>query len=120
MSKSETLNDAAFDLEIKIMEEKVSQGVNGIEWLVMQKVVDESDLKSLAVWLKRAGNFGKREPEPIMLDALTMKSDPFYEKYQINWWISIDDILTYLYLLRQQDYDRYSEFIKELQKKGAM
>ncbi|MNC46107.1 hypothetical protein D3C75_951080 [compost metagenome] len=117
---SKTFTDAVFDLENQIMEEKISQGVNGIEWLVLQKVVDEIDLLSLEVWLKTASNFGERDPEPIMLDALTMKADPFYEKHEINWWISIDDILTYLSLLRQRDYNRYSDFIRDLEKKGAM
>lgn len=110
--------EAAFKLEWQIIKDKLSQGIGGIEWLVLQVVVDESKSHSLNMWLRLVGRHQKENPEAVMQDAFIMDSDTFYRLYEINWWITIDDALTYLSMLRQRDYNRYSDFLRELGRRG--
>src|SRR5690242_2116344 len=100
-------NEAAFEAECAIILDKLAQGINGIEWLVMTKVVDEEDQKDLAQWLFYLDMRKKYDVTLVMKDALTMSEDEYYSKYQCNWWISLDAIITKLNLLRKHNYDSY-------------
>ncbi|AJG57594.1 hypothetical protein [Bacillus cereus] len=41
---------AALLMEQEIIEEKLKQGINGFEWLVLQVVVDQERKESLETW----------------------------------------------------------------------
>ncbi|WP_025681149.1 hypothetical protein [Paenibacillus massiliensis] len=110
-------NSAAYDLENQIIADKLALGTNGVEWLVLQKHVNEHDIKSMDVWLMNVQKFKKKELETVILDGFCTTPDDFYEKYQINWWISVDESLNYLSLLRQRRYDQYFDLITKLQHK---
>ena len=106
---------ATYDAEWQIIGDKLGQGIGGIEWMVLQTLVRETDITSLNVWLLNVEKFKHKDAETVMIDALVMQPDLFYQKYQLNWWISIRDTLTYLNMLRQRNYDRYSDFIRKLE-----
>jgi hypothetical protein len=107
-------NDAAFKMEQQIREDKIKQGIDGIEWLVINTIIKDTDIRSLEQWLMYVSQVIKNNPEEVMKDALRMNHKKFYRKYKINWWISIDDSITYLILLKERDYKRYFEFIKSI------
>ncbi|MFD1126646.1 hypothetical protein ACFQ3J_00460 [Paenibacillus provencensis] len=105
-------NKAAFELENEILRDKLAQGVNGIEWLVLQVVADEDRKSSLEMWLNHIRKYKLGDINKIIVDALIMDGDSFYIKYQINWWVSVDEALTYLSLLKERNYEHYFETIK--------
>jgi hypothetical protein len=107
------LKKPMFDLENQIIDEKLKQGVNGLEWLVLQTQITETKMRMLSNWIEFVSKDGY-DVEAIMKDAITMDVDSFYSKYELNWWIAIDETLSYLSLLRQQDYDRYLNFICDI------
>ena len=104
-----------FDLESKIRDEKLAAGVNGVEWLVMQTLVTDDKKESLEQWLRFLPMYKQLNAEQVMKDAIKMDADSFYEKYEFNWWISIDETLTYLSLLKERNYDHYFNFIQSLE-----
>lgn len=105
-------NEGAFNAENEIISEKLALGINGLEWLVLQKVVDEDSLRSLEMFKKHCERFYKLDFNALLKDAFRMDPDSFYDKYKINWWITIDDGITSLALLKERDYDRYFEFLQ--------
>jgi hypothetical protein len=105
--------DSLFELEWGIVGDKLAQGVEGLEWLVLNKVVTQTDLDGLKMWLKRVQVMDKLNVDIVMMDAFMKDSDVFYDTYGINWWISVDDSLTYLSELRDKDYDTYFKFMQD-------
>lgn len=112
-------NEAALEMEKQIITDKISQGINGIEWLVLQVVIDENREESLEMWLRHVQRRKNKDPEFIMLDVFTMGPDEFHEKHNINWWISVDETLTCLCLMRERHYDAYFKFLNLLKKRGV-
>ncbi|WP_046655354.1 hypothetical protein [Paenibacillus larvae] len=116
---------AAFEMENQIMQDKLAQGVNGIEWLVMHAKITPTKMKSLNNWIELVNDIEDLDHESIMIDALMMNADTFYEKYELNWWMSVDEAITYLSILKLRDYDYYFKFLqryehtKELKKEEA-
>lgn len=98
--------EASYTMENQIREEKLKQGINGLEWLVLNTIPTDADFRALANWLEFVRDW-KLNSESIMRDAIVMDSNTFYEKHELNWWITIDETLTYLNLLRQRDYNQY-------------
>lgn len=107
-------NQAAFDLEYQIITDKLNLGAIGVEWLVHQKLVNEHSINGMDVWLKNIQEFKKKDLETVILDAFRMSPDDFYEKHEINWWISVDESLNYLSLLQQRCYEQYFDLITKL------
>lgn len=107
--------EAAFAMENAIRDEKLSQGIDGLEWLVIQTNPTQDKKESLARWLRFIEMY-RLIPETVMKDAIKLGPEPFYTKYQINWWITIEDTITYLALLRQRDYDNYFRFITTIER----
>ncbi len=105
---------AVFDMEQMIINDKLKQGIDGIEWLVLQTDVNESMQYSLNRWLHHVTRFERLDVMVVMKDTLTMDSDSFYTKYCLNWWISIEETLTHLCLMRQSDYEKYFSFLMTL------
>jgi hypothetical protein len=105
---------AAFELENEIINDKLSQGINGVEWLVLQKIVGHEDMDNLDRWLKIIKDIEKKDEEFLMLDALNMNHTDFYNKHELNWWISVSNTLTYLALLKERKYSKYLNFIQNL------
>lgn len=106
--------EATFELSNQILIEKLSMGIDGIEWLVMQTNPTELKKESLEQWLKFIKMYKHHDANSVMKDALIMKDHKFYRKYKFNWWISVDDTITYLTLLKERNYDEYFDFIKSL------
>jgi hypothetical protein len=106
-------NQAAFDAENEIIKEKLLQGIDGLEWLVLNTNVDETKASSFNSFVKCCKALGK-DIEDIFKDALTMDNETFYEKHEINWWIAVDDGLTYLTLLKEKDYDKYFTYLQSI------
>jgi len=48
------VQEATLQVEMEIAEDKLKQGINGLEWLVMQVVVDDERKESLGRWMKFA------------------------------------------------------------------
>ncbi|MBG9788514.1 hypothetical protein E1B06_14835 [Brevibacillus laterosporus] len=106
---------ASFAMENQIREEKLKQGVNGLEWLVLHTIPTETDRRTLANWFEMAHDW-KLNSDSIMKDAIVMDSTKFYEKYELNWWITISETITYLNLLKQRDYNNYFKFIMDIER----
>ncbi|OZB90052.1 hypothetical protein [Paenibacillus sp. XY044] len=109
---------AAYEMENEIIKDKLSQGVNGVEWLVMQKEVRQEDMMGFDRWIVIIKDIEKKNMDSLMIDTLLMNNEDFYEKHELNWWISVSNTLTYLNLLKQRNYDRYSDFIQVLKMRG--
>ncbi|QHZ49906.1 hypothetical protein [Paenibacillus larvae] len=116
---------AAFEVENQIIQDKLAQGVNGIEWLVLQTKLTSTKMNSLKDWMELVDEIENLDFECVMVDALAMDADAFYEKYELNWWISVDEAITYLSILKLRDYDHYFKFLqkyehsKELKKEAT-
>jgi len=103
-----------FDMEHQIHREKLDQGINGLEWLVLQVMLTPQRKESLKRWLEFLREFGQTDFDAVMRDVITMKPNSFYRKYQFNWWISFNDTMTYLCLLKNLNYDQYIKFINSI------
>lgn len=103
-------------LEQEIIEEKLKQGINGLEWLVLQVVVDEDRAESLISWERLQSLAAKKKVNSLMLfsDAIRLDEESFYEIYELNWWMALREALTYFSLMRTQKYDMYFEVMKNL------
>lgn len=73
-----------FKLEESIIDDKLKEGVNGLNWLVINSNEDISDYGAL---LRFAGVTSDEHKE-FIVDSLKMKPDEFYQKYNVNFWIS--------------------------------
>lgn len=105
---------AVFDIEQMIINDKLKQGIDGIEWLVLQTHVTDSERDSLSRWLDHITGFERLDVMVVMQDALIMDSDRFYAKYELNWWLSVDCTISNLCLIRQSDYEKYFSFLMTL------
>lgn len=103
-------------LEQEIIEEKLKQGINGLEWLVLQVVVDEERAESLISWERLQSLAAKKKVNSLTLfsDAIRLDVESFYEIYELNWWMALREALTYFSLMRMQRYDMYFEVMKNL------
>lgn len=113
-----TFNEAVFVLEWDIIRDKLQEGLNGVEWLVLNHVSDQFTQSGLDGWIKGLGMYGHKNLNEVMLFALTSDAKAFYEKYEFNWWISVKYTFEYLHMLHIRDYDKYFDFIKKLDNKG--
>jgi hypothetical protein len=107
---------SVFELKWQIIKDKLAQGINGVEWLVLHVEPNERRQHGLTEWIKLLQLYGHVDSAAVMKDALIMDSDCFYKKYEFNWWISISYTLTHLVLLKQRNYDRYFCFLQNLEK----
>lgn len=110
--------EAMRKMEWQIIEDKLKQGVNGIEWLVLNIQPKESRQSRLGDWFETLQAFGCYDTDSVMRDALVMGADSFYEKHKINWWIAVSNTLTYLHAMKQHSYDRYFAFLEAMEKEG--
>lgn len=103
-------------LEQEIIEEKLKQGINGLEWLVLQVVVDEERAESLISWERLQSLAAKKKVNSLTLfsDAIRLDAESFYEIYELNWWMALREALTYFSLMRTQRYDMYFEVTKNI------
>lgn len=122
MSKSFTVylkeTEALRKMEWQIIEDKLKQGVNGVEWLVLNIQPKESRQRGLEDWFETLRAFGHLDPDAVMREALAMDADSFYKKYEINWWMAVSNTLTFLHFLKQRNYDSYFVFLEAMEKKG--
>lgn len=97
-----------------ILQEKLNQGINGLEWLVMQVEVNERRRESLSQFTKFAERICKRDINQLFTHAITMDSDNFYKNHELNWWITVDEALTFLRILKERDYYTYLDYINQI------
>ncbi|ODB61384.1 hypothetical protein [Paenibacillus polymyxa] len=109
-------NKALINLENEIVSEKLSQGVNGIEWLVLNVSEKEYSQQHLKWWIEEMNLPRHESLESVLIDALTMDAESFYGKHECNWWIAVDNTLVYLSLLRDRDYNCYCEILQRLER----
>ena len=105
--------EAIYRLEDAITIDMLSKGINGLEWLVLNTIVDEHKTENLHQFLSYLykNHFMIKE---IMADAIMMSAEDFYKENEVNWYIAIAETLTYLSLLRNQKYSEYLGFINSL------
>lgn len=100
--------------ENEMIEEKLSQGINGLEWLILQNNTDIKKLESLKRFMEFCLKIENKKIISIVKDAVILHHEPFYEKNEINWWIAVRESLTYLALLKEQNYNEYLKFLKSI------
>ncbi|MED5015948.1 hypothetical protein P9847_01370 [Paenibacillus chibensis] len=115
---SEEHQKLLFDLEWQIINDKLLQGANGVEWLVLHATPKPNRERTLGDWLKQLIMYDHKDIHAVMRDTLTLDSDSFFKKYEFNWWMSVSYTITYLIQLKQQDYNLYFQFIWCLGKDG--
>ena len=66
-------------MEQEIIEEKLKQGINGFEWLVLQVVVDQERKESLETWERLQILAAKKKVNSLTLfsDAIRMDAEAF-------------------------------------------
>ncbi|MBJ8109566.1 hypothetical protein JDS99_07890 [Bacillus cereus group sp. N6] len=103
-------------MEQEIIEEKLKQGVNGFEWLVLQVVVDQERKESLEAWERLQILAAKKKVNSLTLfsDAIRMDAEAFYKTYELNWWMAFKEALTYFSLMKLRNYNAYSDVIKSI------
>ncbi|PEJ58167.1 hypothetical protein CN692_07730 [Bacillus sp. AFS002410] len=113
--------EATFQAEREITQDKLKQGIDGLEWLVMQILVDDLKKESLDQWLKLAPKISKgtKDTNILMMNAIRLDHDSFYELHELNWWIVFDETMTYLSLLKERNYYDYLDFINEVYSKNG-
>lgn len=108
-----------YALENQIREDKLKQGINGVEWLVLNYVPKEHRIVGLEDWKESMREDGFLDLDKIMMDAILMNHEKFYSKYRCNWWMAISFTLTHLVLLKNRDYDQYFKFISKITFNGG-
>ncbi|WP_078434257.1 hypothetical protein [Metabacillus halosaccharovorans] len=103
-------------LENEMYEDKIKEGVNGLEWLVLQTEPDELMLESLASYQKLVTHVYKFNFNDLIRDTVLLDHRSFFKKYRLSWWATLSEGLTYLALLRQRNYDKYFDFIISITK----
>lgn len=111
------LIEAVTKLENEIIADKLTQGINGLEWLVMSANVGEAECVSLQQYLNVMNVF-KKNIMLLIVDSVNMSPDDFYDKHEINWWITIREALTYLAILKKRNYFSYLELLDQIYEKG--
>jgi hypothetical protein len=106
-------------MEWEIIKDKLVQGINGVEWLILNITPKEHVKNSLSDWTEQIELFGHLSTKAVMVDALTMGSEDFYKRYEFNWWMSVSYTLTHLFLLKERNYEGYFDFLQTLEKKGG-
>lgn len=106
--------EACKTLENEMYMDKVKEGVNGVEWLVLQTDPDELMMESLDSFIRLMTGVYKFDIHELFKEAMTMNHSDFYKKNNLNWWSTVSEALTYLSLLRRSNYDMYSDFIKSV------
>lgn len=102
-------------LEMEIIKGKLAQGVNGVEWIVLNLQRSRSEEIDYMNWLNGKMRNGRiYNLTQMMLDVLTTDSDGFYEAYGWNWQIILYNTLLYLRMLKDEKYDLYFDFMKRL------
>ena len=111
-------SEAAYKAENEIIEDKLKAGINGLEWLVLNTLVDERRSESLKNWTESAVvRLSGKEPLELFIDAVHLDPLTFYDRYKLNWHVTFDEALTYLALLRERDYDRYFNVLQMIYQK---
>lgn len=105
--------EALFRLEDEIIKDKLADGIDGLEWLVLNTLLTidrEESFHDFAAYV----NSKFFSIEKVIKDAVRLNPDTFHAKYKINWYIAIDEALTFLASVREKDYDVYFVFLDEI------
>jgi hypothetical protein len=108
---------AIFAAERAIIDDKLKQGIGGIEWLILHAGTSEKNIFKLNDYTETLELFTDAPLIDVFSDAFIMDRDSFYEKHEINWGISLKAAMTYFKLLKERDYERYFDTIQEICKK---
>ncbi|MET1029591.1 hypothetical protein [Domibacillus tundrae] len=109
---------AAYKAENEIIADMLKVGINGLEWLVLNTLVDEVRIESLIQWVESvAVRLRGKEALELFIDAVHLDPDAFYDQHELNWHVTVDAALTYLSLLRESNYDRYFNLLQTIYKR---
>lgn len=108
--------EATFKAEFEIQKDMLERGIDGLEWLIINTVVDDDSKKNLDDWIRLAPMLAKDTTNPIeiLIDSVKVHEDKFYDKHGINWWITFDEALTYFALLKERDYNSYFKLLSKI------
>ncbi|WP_440118515.1 hypothetical protein [Paenibacillus sp. QZ-Y1] len=116
---TKTINtESLFGLEWSMIQDKLEQGANGVEWLVLNHISDSNVVRGLDGWIEGLQLYGHNDFHQVVLDTLSYDSEAFYEKYEFNWWLSVRYSFEYLSQLCARNYDTYFSIIQKLENKG--
>lgn len=102
-----------------IIDEKLSEGINGVEWLLLHTRTDEETKEYQQIWHEKIKNSkGGASVERLMIDNLLLSPREFYMKYEINWWASLEHTIYELQMMRENDYDSYFEWMRRYERMG--
>ena len=109
---------AVYQAEKEIIADKLKDGINGLEWLVLHTLVDERQSDSLKKWTESVMvSLCGKEPLELFIEAVRLDPEAFCAQYKLSWGVTIDQALTYLSLLRERDYERYFNIMQTIDKR---
>lgn len=111
-------SEAAYKAEKEIIADKLKEGINGLEWLVLNTLVDERQSDSLKKWTDSVMvRLCGKEPLELFIEAIHLDPNIFSDRYKLSWIVTVYEALTYLSLLRERDYDCYFNIMQMIYKK---
>ncbi|WP_079479691.1 hypothetical protein [Halobacillus salinus] len=113
------MSEALMRVENQIIKDKLSQGKEGLLWLVDQ-VNPQDGLKaeSLTRYIHFVGIVCRKDFLSVFRDAIQYNSGDFYAMHELNWWITIEEALTYLAIMKQYQNEQYSRLLVYLYGRG--
>lgn len=98
---------ATFFMQDQIIKDKLTLGINGIEWLVLQiNTEDEALLESLDSIL-HSRILEKFNKEELFIDSLRLSEEEFFGKYSINYFVVQEEAIAFLALQKRRNYSNY-------------
>lgn len=109
---------AVYQAEKEIIADKLKEGINGLEWLVLHTLVDERQSDSLKKWTESVMvRLCGKKPLELFIEAVRLDPETFCARYKLSWGVTIDQALTYLSLLRERDYESYFTIMQTIDKR---
>lgn len=94
-------------LELDIIGDKLQQGINGFEWLVLHNIVDKESLNIGLEVLDIHARILNTDCFTIIKYLLNNTEEAFYLEYELNYWMIADTIVDYMTVLKERSYTEY-------------
>jgi hypothetical protein len=106
-------SEEEFKKECENIVECLAEGAPGLHDLVQSYELTDDRKYSLGSYLEMVQNVFKKDPMDLFYDAAKMDEDAFYDKHELNWWITIDEMLTFLAMMKESNYSTYARIVIE-------
>jgi hypothetical protein len=113
LAEKKRLEKVATEEENQNIIDCLGMGAPGLHDLVQSYELNDERKYSLGSYLEMVQDVFKKEPRDLFYDAARMDPDAFYNKHELNWWITIDEMLTFLAMMKESNYSTYARIVIE-------